>query len=777
MIKTEQRWWDIPSILLLVIGLWLAGLRLLGTKWTTQLDKVEFALMIGVIFGIFLGYSDFNKKTSRWIGAAFSITALSWQLSLLLPNNVKWAERVWILVERTWLSLTLFVRNEPFEDTTLFMIVMIASFWFLGLLSGYFLTRTGKPWLPLMIVFAAILIIDYYPPYIKSRYIFSGLFVFLILLLAGRLHFLQSHRKWKKQRALIDYGTDFDFARSMVLASFILVFVSWGIPSIIQLLTPGSVEQQKFVKFWEPLQDRFSNAVAELQSPRVTGSDFFGKNLALGTEISQEETSVFQVEVSRERSSGFRYYWRGHGYDRYENGVWTNTVEANYAVEPSDWPLERPEWTARKWVQLTYHWQFFRSRLIYVPGVPISISRPIRILGEKIGGDGIIDSVALIASTSIYDGESFEAQAWVSVPTTNQLQDAGEEYPDWVLDMYLQLPEELPERFFTLAEEIAGDLETPYEKATAITDYIRDEIQYEGKIDIPPEGVEPLEWFLFESKKGYCNYYASAEVVLLRTLGIPSRLVVGFVEGEPIGDSEVYQVRLKDSHAWPEVYFPGIGWIEFEPTVIRPQPELVTEQDTAGQEGSSSETDNALFDEFGGPYGRRFEELLEEGIDNDIGFFPRSFKPIREWMILLLVAALIGLVFWAQKVQQSEEFDKRFPVLLENILRKRGLEIPRWVHFWAYRSTLTPIEKSFMEISWMLRLLKENVKPAHTPLEQITSLAELLPEAREPAEVLLGEYHLSIYSPYQGDLQRARVANARLWWQVSQTWISRLIRR
>ncbi|MCJ7624960.1 MAG: transglutaminase-like domain-containing protein [Anaerolineaceae bacterium] len=763
--------------MLLITSLWVAGLRLLGTKWTPQLDKVEFALMVGVIFGIVLGYSSFNSKTSRWIGAAFSITVLSWQLSLLLPNNIKWAEKVSTLSERTWLSLTLFVRNEPFGDTTLFMILMIVSYWFLGLLAGYLLTRTGKPWWPLAIVFAALLIIDYYPPYLKSRYIFSGLFVFLSLLLLGRLYFLQSQRKWKTQRALVDYGTDFDFARSIALVGFILVFISWGIPSIIQLLTPGSVEQQKFVKFWEPLQERFSNAVAGLQTPRTTGSDFFGKNLALGTEISQDETPVFQVEVSRERSSGFRYYWRGHGYDSYENGVWTNTIDESFPVEPSEWPLERPDWTARKWVELTYHWQFNRSRIMYVPGVPISISRPIRILGKKIGVNEIIDSVALIASTSIYDGESFEAQAWVSVPTTNQLQDAGDEYPVWVQNMYFQLPEDLPERFFTLAEEITGELETPYEKATAITEYIRDEIQYEGKIDIPPEGAEPLDWFLFESKKGYCNYYASAEVILLRTQGIPARLVVGFVEGEKIAESKVYQVELKDSHAWPEVYFPGIGWVEFEPTVIRPQPKLITEQDTAGQESTNPDGVESFYDQYGGPFGRRFEDYLQEGIDLDIGFFPRYYAPIQEWLILFCVAVLIGLIFWGQKVQQSEEFDRRLPVLLENILRKRGLEVPRWIHFWAYRSTLTPIEKSFMEISWMLRLLREEVKPAHTPLEQITFLVKLLPEAKEPAEVLLGEYHLSIYSPYQGDLQSARVANAKLWWQVSQTWFARLIRR
>jgi transglutaminase-like putative cysteine protease len=83
----------------------------------------------------------------------------------------------------------------------------------------------------------------------------------------------------------------------------------------------------------------------------------------------------------------------------------------------------------------------------------------------------------------------------------------------------------------------------------------------------PPFGADVLAWFLLDYKRGYCNYSATAEVILLRSAGIPARLVVGFSQGERApGQRNVLTVKQNDAHAWPEVYFPGIGWVEFEPT-------------------------------------------------------------------------------------------------------------------------------------------------------------------------------------------------------------------
>ena len=94
--------------------------------------------------------------------------------------------------------------------------------------------------------------------------------------------------------------------------------------------------------------------------------------------------------------------------------------------------------------------------------------------------------------------------------------------------------------------------------ADAITQYLRSNITYSSTVENPPSGQDALDWFLFDSKKGFCNYYATAEVVLLRSVGIPARMVVGFAQGE-FEQPNLYVVRERDAHAWPEVYFPGLG--------------------------------------------------------------------------------------------------------------------------------------------------------------------------------------------------------------------------
>jgi transglutaminase-like putative cysteine protease len=130
---------------------------------------------------------------------------------------------------------------------------------------------------------------------------------------------------------------------------------------------------------------------------------------------------------------------------------------------------------------------------------------------------------------------------------------------------YLQLPEDLDGRIRTLANDITRDARTPLEKAIRVESYLRREYQYTLSLTWDP-GKQPLATFLFQNKSGHCEYFASAMAVLLRAAGVPTRIVNGFLMGEynPVGAA--YIVRESDAHSWVEVYLPGSGWTEFDPT-------------------------------------------------------------------------------------------------------------------------------------------------------------------------------------------------------------------
>jgi transglutaminase-like putative cysteine protease len=142
------------------------------------------------------------------------------------------------------------------------------------------------------------------------------------------------------------------------------------------------------------------------------------------------------------------------------------------------------------------------------------------------------------------------------------------EYDQWLRDRYLPLPATVSQRVRDLAFEVVQEAgaSNPYDKAKAIEEYLRDNFTYSTQIEQPGPGVDRAEWFLFENKKGYCEYYATAMVVMLRSLGIPSRMATGYAPGDYDSKIGTFTVRESSAHAWPEVYFPGYGWTEFEPT-------------------------------------------------------------------------------------------------------------------------------------------------------------------------------------------------------------------
>ncbi len=254
-----------------------------------------------------------------------------------------------------------------------------------------------------------------------------------------------------------------------------------------------------------------------------------------------------------------RHYWRSHTYDYYFGRGWATSsahvvdFEAGEVLTSIEGDHLRP---LRQSVQVIGDQT---GDLVFVDGLLVSVDQEFAVAMRR-------PDEFFAATTS---ARGYRADSMRTVATEEQLREASVEYPQWILDRYLQLPDSVPERVTALGRSLTAVEPTPYDRALAIEQYLR-EFPYNLDVPVPGLSTDIADYFLFELQEGYCDYYATSMVVLARAAGLPARMVVGYAGGSYDAMEARYVVTRADAHAWVEVYFPGYGWIEFEPTGGRP---------------------------------------------------------------------------------------------------------------------------------------------------------------------------------------------------------------
>jgi transglutaminase-like putative cysteine protease len=295
---------------------------------------------------------------------------------------------------------------------------------------------------------------------------------------------------------------------------------------------------------------------------------FYPHELALEAGVQPLDSVILRLWPEERLEGGARFYWAVRRYDTYQDGTWRGTLGTPWAFNPDQATLPVAQYRGRKAVQVRIEPQIPVLEALAVLPQTEWVDQPAKIRAH-ITPEGL-DPLAFEIDTILWQETSYLVRGTVAAPSAEALRSASPQYPQWVLDHYLQLPASLTPRTRELAQRITGGLQNPYDKAQAITSWLRRNVRYSRQTQPPPLGVEPLDWFLFDYRVGFCNWYASAEVIMLRSLGVPARLVVGFARGKFSDEGGFYEVSGEDAHAWPEVYFPGYGWVEFEPTGSQP---------------------------------------------------------------------------------------------------------------------------------------------------------------------------------------------------------------
>ena len=364
-------------------------------------------------------------------------------------------------------------------------------------------------------------------------------------------------------------------ALSLALVIVAAITPSVSVARIVELageLTRGQPAEEEVARSLglEPGSASASAELTILDARRSTGLPT-RHLIGAGPELSEQVVMVVSIEsepsgttTSHAERRKPDFYWRSLTYERYTDRGWSAEYagRVKYAAGETAIPASADH---RRGLRVNVRRISDTSTLLYVAGDLVTADREFRVAWRLVPtGAGPGDVYG-----ALIDADTYRADSLLPVAGEQDLRAAGQEYPTWVVERYLNLPDGVPDRVLALARDLTATEPTPYDRALAIERYLR-RFPYTLDLPSPPTDRDLVDYFLFDLQKGYCDYYATAMVVLARAAGLPARLVTGYASGTYDEEESRYVVTEAAAHAWAEIYFPNYGWIEFEPTAGLP---------------------------------------------------------------------------------------------------------------------------------------------------------------------------------------------------------------
>ncbi len=313
------------------------------------------------------------------------------------------------------------------------------------------------------------------------------------------------------------------------------------------------------------LLPRVSSGYLGAYAPGGEITSGFSDTVELGRigEIQQSGSVVMHIQIDGDERGSFDLKWRGVALSNFDGRVWSNNRQ-QFPLSPQldgHFALLPPRAVVGKRSSRPIHYQVLMEpvgmNVFFLAATPESLEGNYRHVAIDDGG-------ATFDLDPEHPVNRYRATSDIGQAPASDLRDAGGTYPPEVLSTYLGLPA-LDSRIPLLAKQITASTNNNYDRALAVETYLRTNFGYSLQL---PRTVphDPLANFLFDRKQGHCEYFASSMAVMLRTLGIPSRVVNGFRTGEFNDLTSQYVVRASNAHSWVEAYFPGYGWAAFDPT-------------------------------------------------------------------------------------------------------------------------------------------------------------------------------------------------------------------
>ncbi len=601
-----------------------------------------------------------------------------------------------------------------------FVFVFEISFlvWWLAFLGMWSILRYGYIWRAVVPAALVMVVNAYYAP--ESVITLVALFSLLALLLLVRTNLSEQQLRWRDRRVTVAADLTWDYVRTGLTYSAIVLAVAWLLPGlgrslqVRQLLSP--INEQ-----WEAAQLEMNRLYQGLNRREEVAGAAFGRSLTLGGPRTVGDEYVFSVETNAGR------YWRAVTFDTWTGRNWINSGETEAAVAAFQ-PVPVGDWAERAPVTQTVRLMANTGNVVFgapdirqldipvdvlVNGVPAApLEAPA--LGEEL--PAAVEFSMVRARETLDIGDEYTILSSATAVSVESMQNASTDYPIEILDRYVQLPEAFPARVVDLAYTLTVSETTAYGKAKAIESYLRT-IPYNDNIAAPPADRDPIEYFLFDIRTGYCDYYATAMAMMMRSLGIPARTASGYAEGTLDEESFAYFISERDAHTWVEIFFPDLGWVEFEPTAG----ESPLERPLTGEDPGSAMTSAEAEPTPAPAQEQTAPDAPEPNADDfaDQQQAPTDMQRLPWWVWALLTPILLLMGGWLllrTRLSGPTAFTADLPVLLFERLQR-----------WARRVGQAP-------------------QPHQTPWEQARSLSRALPEGAAAIRRITGSYVLLRFS-------------------------------
>jgi transglutaminase-like putative cysteine protease len=712
-------------------------------QWVAGIEVVPLVALVGAILMGLLALTPIPWGAGVAIGVVLGPVAAgvaAWPaLQASHPTDVLGFG----LVQTWWMRLQ---DGTAVQDSAFDLYLISWLMWVTGGWLAWCVLRWRKPLLGLVPGAAAFATNLLNFPRDQNGYVLTILVLTLALLLWT--NYMGSIANATRARVKLTGDARWDFWESGLVAMAALIVVAIMLPPLSTQDRSLDMESTAFTNWAQLLQTLSHPGQSGNASGAGVGTTGFSTDILLNPSLKRTHAIVFTYTVQGTYADP--YYFRGVDDTLLTAGAWRYAGVGQYhEAIPKSQVLKYAEDYAKMdvaafKVNMTAP-PTGNNDILFYPGRLYHVNRDslaIESLVAPATASGALMNIDKLSSVSPRTSRGgYGVTVEYSAATTADLQAAGTAFPDWVA-AYTQLPnnyrsQAVLDRIHQKALDIvqAAGAQNEYDAAAAIEQYLRSNVfTYTLEPQRAPEGVDPLDYFLFTSHQGYCEFFATAMGDMLRSLGIPTRLVSGFGAGTYDAAASAYVVHSDDAHSWVEAYFPTYGWIQFEPT-----------RDTSGvynsiPRGASGNNicqrdlgcDTPSGGSAGGvaplPAGKGTTGGDVPGTGGGGGFSFRVPDPSTVTKIVAIVVALLLFMFAAAA----------------RYLRPRTV-------MGVWRRTLV-----------LARLAGADQRPGETPFELGRRLARSFPEASEPMRSLTNGFVVAAYAP-AGMAGSARASVMEAW--------------